>query len=93
MWQATLGAFINDVKLYHKGDPTEIIEKLQELASQDLQLWKDLLWAAGGKINFKKTKTYTRIMKWFFNPDGKPFMMPQLSYQPIITEPPEDLNI
>ena len=42
-WEAALWAFIDDVKLYHKGDRTEITEQLQTLASQKLQLWNNIL--------------------------------------------------
>ena len=48
---------------------------------------------AGGKINFKQTKTYTRIMKWVFNPDVKHFMMPQSSYQRTVIKLPDNLHI
>ena len=92
-WRANQGAFIDDVTLFHKEGPRETVERLQKKASEDLQLWTNLLWTSGGEINFKPTKTYTRIMKWEFTNGGKPFLMPQQGYQPTITEPPNHTEI
>ena len=50
-WGAKLGAFMDDVKLYHKGERTMQTAQLQELASRDIQLWAILLWVVGEKIN------------------------------------------
>ena len=79
-WHTRQGAFVDDVTLFHKGKPSETAQSLSRIASKDMQLWTDLLWTSGGAINFKETKTYTRIFKWPFTPGGKPFLMPQGNY-------------
>ena len=54
-WRAVMGAFVNDVSLMHKRRPIETVEFLEQLTSRNVQLWTDLLWTSGGKINFRRT--------------------------------------
>ena len=90
-WKAIMGAFVDDVSLHHKRGPTENVKDLQDIASRDIQLWTNLLWTSGGAINFKKTKSYSKVIKWAFNSNGVPFLMPQQEYKPTVKEPPTGL--
>ena len=82
-----MGAFMDDVTLFHMGDQNLSLPKLQEMTSREVQLWIDMLWAAGGKSNLDKDKTYTSIIIWAFNEDGASFLMPQPNFSPRIQEP------
>ena len=42
-WQARIGAFADDVTLYHMNHPTMMVPEVEKMTSQDLQYWVDLL--------------------------------------------------
>ena len=83
-WRATMGAFVDDVSLFHMGDRKLSVPELQKLTSEEVQLWVNMLWAAGGKSNLNKNKTYSSIIRWAFNEEGAPFLMPQPDFSPSI---------
>ena len=83
-----MGAFVDDVSLFYVGDWNLSLLESQKLTLREVQLWVDMLWAAGGKSNLDKDKTYTSIIRWAFNEDGAPFLMPQPNFSPTIREPP-----
>ena len=88
-WRATMGAFVDDVTLYHMGKQKLSLEELESLTSEEAQLWVNLLWAASGKANMGIDKTYTALMRWAYNKNGTPFLMPQQGFSPKIREPPQ----
>ena len=50
-------AFVDDVTLFHMSQPVMTLPELENVTSEELQLWVNLLWAAGGKANLGKDKT------------------------------------
>ena len=81
-------AFVDDVTLFHMSQPVMTLPELENVTSKELQLWVNLLWAAGGKANLGKDNTYSAVMKWAFNKDERPFLMPQPGFTPTICESP-----
>ena len=83
-----MGAFVDDVTLFHMSQPVMTLPELENVTSKELQLWVNLIWATGGKANLGKDKTYSAVMKWAFDKDERLFLMPQPGFTPMICEPP-----
>ena len=64
--------FVNDSTGITGGDKLTTYEVLKQMMIADAQLWHDLLWASGGKLELKKCGFH--IFDHDFCPDGRAFM-------------------
>ena len=64
--------FVDDSTCTTGGDPTQSIDDLLQKMQHDAQLWNDLLWASGGKLELPKCGFH--IIYYNFDDSGIPIM-------------------
>ena len=64
--------FVDDSTCTTGGDPTKSIDELLHKMQQDAQLWNDLLWASGGKLELPKCGFH--VIYYNFDDNGIPIM-------------------
>ena len=64
--------FMDDSTCIVGGDKNDTIETLKEKMREDAQLWHDLLWVSGGKLELPKYGYH--LIHYDFNPSGLPKM-------------------
>ena len=67
--------FVDDSTCITSGDPTKPIEDLLQRMQHDAQLWNDLLWTSGGKLELPKCGFHAIYYK--FDTHGLPVMVHQ----------------
>ena len=73
--------FINDWHPQRPGSTHTVLSKLQ----RDAQLWNDLLYTSGGKLELTKCSFHTITFE--FDPDGTPRVSPTRAQPVLITDP------
>ena len=64
--------FVDDATCVTAGDPTAPLQDLITRMQHDAQLWNDILWSSGGKLELSKCGYHTSY--YIFNPDGTPVL-------------------
>ena len=70
--QMSIVGFVDDSTGITGGNVSTTYNKLKQMMIEDAQLWHDLLWASGGKLELKKCGFH--IFNHDFRPDGRSFM-------------------
>ena len=65
-------SFIDDSTCITGGCKNDSLEELKEKMTQDAQLWHDLLWSSGGKLELPKCGYH--LIYYNFNDNGLPHM-------------------
>ena len=65
--------FIDDSTCITGGEADTSYLKIKDMMKEDAQLWHDLLWITGGKLELPKCG-YHIIYYYDFNNDGVPYM-------------------
>ena len=71
----TMVGFVDDATCITSGDPAAPIGDLVTRMQHDSQLWNDLLWTSGGKLELPKCGYHT--VYYTFKPDGNPHSSPR----------------
>ena len=79
-----MNAFIDDVKLFH-GDPSNSKIKVIQNASHDIQLWLNIQWVTGGRVNLGKS--FCTPILWEFDQHGHPQQIEITGSLPEIKDP------
>lgn len=66
--------FVDDSTCTTGGNALTTFEELKIKMTEDAQLWHDLLWASGGKLELPKCGYH--LIYYDFSPDGIPYMRP-----------------
>ena len=81
--------FVDDYTCISGGKTSDSFEELKIKMTQDVQLWHDLLWASGGKLELSKCGYH--LIYYEFNPEGIPKMkIAPLSDKVILTNDKND---
>ena len=62
--------FVDDSTCMTGGDPTKPVEVLLSMMQDDAQLWSDLLWCSGGKLELPKCGYH--VIYYDFETNGIP---------------------
>ena len=68
----TMVGFVDDATYVTSSNPAAPIGDLVKRMQHDSQLWNDLLWTSGGKLELPKCGYHT--VYYIFKPDGTPIL-------------------